>query len=54
MLKHGENIVDMMGGEIDRIELKLRVIEFIINCTFLITSSNIFFFSETFPILEAL
>lgn len=26
MLKHGENIVDMMGGEIDRIELKLRVI----------------------------
>ncbi|KAK6630276.1 hypothetical protein RUM44_004943 [Polyplax serrata] len=24
MLKHGENIVDMMGGEIDRIELKLR------------------------------
>lgn len=25
MLKHGENIVDMMGGEIDRIEMKLRV-----------------------------
>lgn len=25
MLKHGENIVDLMGGEIDRIELKLRV-----------------------------
>ncbi|GLH14182.1 AGAP012046-PA [Gryllus bimaculatus] len=24
LLKHGENIVDMMGGEIDRIELKLR------------------------------
>lgn len=24
MLKHGENIVDMMGGEIDRIEMKLR------------------------------
>lgn len=24
ILKHGENIVDMMGGEIDRIELKLR------------------------------
>ncbi|GAB0094802.1 Zinc transporter 9 [Sergentomyia squamirostris] len=24
MLKHGENIVDLMGGEIDRIELKLR------------------------------
>lgn len=27
MLKHGENIVDMMGGEIDRIEMKLRVSE---------------------------
>lgn len=25
MLKHGENIVDKMGGEIDRIEMKLRV-----------------------------
>lgn len=25
MLKHGENIVDLMGGEIDRIEMKLRV-----------------------------
>lgn len=25
MLKHGENLVDMMGGEIDRIEMKLRV-----------------------------
>ncbi|CAG2064896.1 unnamed protein product [Timema podura] len=24
MLKHGENIVDMMGAEIDRIEVKLR------------------------------
>lgn len=24
MVKHGENIVDLMGGEIDRIELKLR------------------------------
>ncbi|KAK9759056.1 Cation efflux family [Popillia japonica] len=24
MLKHGETIVDMMGGEIDRIEMKLR------------------------------
>ncbi|XP_023725417.1 zinc transporter 9 isoform X2 [Cryptotermes secundus] len=24
MLKHGENIVDMMGAEIDRIEMKLR------------------------------
>lgn len=25
MLKHGESIVDLMGGEIDRIEMKLRV-----------------------------
>lgn len=25
ILKHGESIVDMMGGEIDRIENKLRV-----------------------------
>lgn len=29
LLKHGENIVDMLGGEIDRIELKLRVISLI-------------------------
>lgn len=27
ILKHGENIVDLMGGEIDRIEIKLRVID---------------------------
>lgn len=26
LLNHGENIVDLMGGEIDRIEMKLRVI----------------------------
>lgn len=25
LLTHGENIVDMIGGEIDRIELKLKV-----------------------------
>lgn len=31
MLKHSENIVDMMGGEIDRIEQKLRVSS-IVNC----------------------
>ncbi|XP_058982155.1 proton-coupled zinc antiporter SLC30A9, mitochondrial-like [Musca domestica] len=24
LLNHGENIVDLMGGEIDRIEMKLR------------------------------
>lgn len=28
LLKHGENIVDMLGGEIDRIELKLKVMHF--------------------------
>lgn len=27
MLKHGESIVDLMGGEIDRIEMKIRVSE---------------------------
>lgn len=27
LLNHGENIVDLMGGEIDRIEMKLRVSE---------------------------
>lgn len=26
ILKHGEAIVDLLGGEIDRIEMKLRVI----------------------------
>lgn len=25
LLNHGESIVDLMGGEIDRIEMKLRV-----------------------------
>lgn len=31
MLKHGENIVDKMGGEIDRIEMKLRVSSLLCN-----------------------
>lgn len=26
ILKHGEGIVDMLGGEIDRMELKLKVL----------------------------
>lgn len=30
LLNHGENIVDLMGGEIDRIEMKLRVSEYVI------------------------
>jgi len=34
MVKHGENIVDMMGAEIDRIEVKLRVSLSIVNVTF--------------------
>lgn len=32
LLKHGESIVDMLGGEIDRIELKLKVIEILLIC----------------------
>lgn len=54
LLKHGENIVDMLGGEIDRIELKLRVR----NC--LLTNKkrlffesgiqvNLFLFQKKFP-----
>ena len=31
LLKHGENIVDMMGAEIDRIEMKLRVSKYYIS-----------------------
>lgn len=30
LLKHGESIVDMLGGEIDRIELKLKVIKYLL------------------------
>lgn len=40
LLKHGESIVDLMGGEIDRIELKLRVS---INSSTLIGIQIIFF-----------
>jgi PREDICTED: similar to solute carrier family 30 (zinc transporter), member 9 len=28
-LKHGENIVDLLGGEVDRIEKELKVNEFV-------------------------
>lgn len=41
LLKHGENIVDMMGDEIDRIEMNLSVIEF----------DFLFFFLSLHPIL---
>lgn len=44
MLKHGENIVDMMGGEIDRIEMKLRVCK--IYCDLLLHGFCYFFFSD--------
>jgi len=27
MLKHGENIVDVLGGEVDRIEKNLKVLQ---------------------------
>lgn len=34
LLKHGENIVDLLGGEIDRIEVKLKVRLILINKEF--------------------
>jgi len=40
ILKHGENIVDMMGAEIDRIEMKLRVSTSITWGRFVITFIN--------------
>lgn len=53
LLKHGENIVDMLGGEIDRIELKLRVSATIItcdrynnNCDIIFMTFFLFFFAE--------
>jgi hypothetical protein len=51
LLKHGENIVDLMGGEIDRIEMKLRVSymrEYIvlIFLTFSFSFREIFFFQS--------
>lgn len=30
MLKNGEGIVDMVGGEIDRMELKLKVLQILL------------------------
>lgn len=38
LLRHGENIVDMLGGEIDRIELKLKVNKIIYELISLIIS----------------
>lgn len=38
LLDQGENIVDLMGGEIDRIEMNLRVSTFILS----IKNSNIY------------
>lgn len=42
LLKHGENIVDMLGGEIDRIELKLRV------RNYLLTYKKVCFLNQAF------
>lgn len=44
LLKHGENIVDLMGGEIDRIEMKLRVG---CACTFASRVSQVFLFRKS-------
>lgn len=38
MLKHGENIVDIMGDEIDRIEMNLSVSKRVIFVNFLLTN----------------
>lgn len=46
MLKHGENIVDLMGGEIDRIEMKLRV--YIISFSYL-SKLTFNFFQNKYP-----
>lgn len=61
MLKHGENIVDMMGAEIDRIEMKLRVSKLIPRGTqtFIITLLKlaltlIFIFAFLFALEQAL
>ena len=32
MLKHGENIVDILGGEVDRIEKNLKVCQLSLSC----------------------
>lgn len=53
LLKHGENIVDMLGGEIDRIELKLRVSVTIItfdryNCNIILIICFLIFCRKSF------
>lgn len=52
MLKHGESIVDQMGGEIDRIEMKLRVRSSSLSAVFhsSLTLCNVcFFLQKKFP-----
>jgi len=49
MLKHGESIVDLMGGEIDRIEMKLRVSLFSPLLLMLLLTLNYFFLTEKVP-----
>lgn len=46
MLKHGETIVDMLGGEIDRIEMKLRVRIFLNIYTIFQISFQLLFLSD--------
>jgi len=38
MLKHGENIVDILGGEVDRIEKNLKVLQWQQQAYFIISS----------------
>ena len=51
LLKHGESIVDLMGGEIDRIEMKIRVSEmhFFRSLLHIIKSKFLLFFQKKFP-----
>lgn len=42
LLKHGENIVDMLGGEIDRIELKLKVEYFLLTVVKFIVRARVY------------
>lgn len=53
LLNHGENIVDLMGGEIDRIEMKLRVLNFNLICicylTIIKNFFHLYFLQKKFP-----
>lgn len=49
LLDQGENIVDLMGGEIDRIEMNLRVSANELNLIFTKIIINHFIFADSFP-----